>query len=550
MENRLRHSLEHGEFIVSCELIPGRGALEAGQIRELEEGVKIWQTGRVHALSITDNPGGNPALLADCFARELLDRNITPLVHFSCKDRNRNQCQSQLYALQHQGIEYLLVMSGDYPVSGWKGRPRPVFDLDPVQLLQLAGSMNEGQSYQDIRGVVKDQPANFLTGAVVNPFKWTEAETITQYLKLKKKLYAGAGFIVSQVGFDARKMEELIWYLRDQHLDVPVIANIFILTPGIAKLMRQGEIPGCFISDSLMETIKREAREGDKGRRARINRAAKMLALARKLGYAGVHIGGFGLSAEILEEILDRADEFQDQWQTLAKELNFGKEQGFYLYEPDLASGLNASCPAPQTEQRRERAIQKGYGLSRFFHYWVLTLDKRFGVLLAKSMVRRERKKSKNRPHGLEHLSKTALYGCIDCGDCGLEPCAYSCPMAKCPKCQRNGPCGGSSEGWCEVYPEERYCIYFKAYYRLKKHGEVCALEEYISPPNNWDHFSTSSWSNYTHRRDNTAGREFLASPVEACGQPDEPHSRLGEHGQTNTAPGENTASSETKVSP
>ena len=52
---------------------------------------------------------------------------------------------------------------------------------------------------------------------------------------------------------------------------------------------------------------------------------------------------------------------------------------------------------------------------------------------------------------------------------------------------QRNGACGGSFNGWCEVYPEKRQCIYVKAYARLKNYGEEAALDREAIPPCNWD---------------------------------------------------------------
>lgn len=509
----MREALEAGEFVITCEVIPGRGANEEPQRRELKTAQAIWATGRVHAISVTDNPSGTPALLADTFARDLLNQGITPLIHFTCKDRSRNQIQSQFYALQRDGLDNLLLMSGDYQTSGWQGRPRPVFDLDPIQALMLAREMNQGLTQHTPHGDVQEQPAHFLAGAVANPFKYTEGETITQYLKLRKKLVAGARFIVSQLGYDARKMEELLLWLRDAGLGAtPVIANIFLLNVGAARMMRAGIIAGCHVSDELMAILEEEAKAADKGRAARCLRAAKMIALARGLGYAGVHIGGFGITAEVFSQILDTADEIQDQWHLWQRELCFGQPGGFYVYEPQLdaqgkPTGHSLAQCTPRTEQVRNRALMGGYGLSRFFHYWVLTDGRRLNKLLARVMESRERARGLHRKHGLEHLSKTLLYGCLDCGDCGLEACAYTCPMTSCPKCQRNGPCGGSINGWCEVYPEERYCIWFKAYHRLKKRGALAELERYITVPNNWDFFETSGWSNYTHHRDNAARR-------------------------------------------
>ena len=62
------------------------------------------------------------------------------------------------------------------------------------------------------------------------------------------------------------------------------------------------------------------------------------------------------------------------------------------------------------------------------------------------------------------------LFGCRDCGDCSLPEIAYVCPESQCAKNQRNGPCGGTREGLCEVYDTE--CIWSQAYERLKAYGE------------------------------------------------------------------------------
>jgi methylenetetrahydrofolate reductase (NADPH) len=519
VSNRFREAITSGEFVVTCEMIPGRGANEPAQVKEFDEAVEIYNTGRVHAISITDNPGGNPAISASAFAGEFHKLGIPSLVHFTCKDKSRNQMQSQLYAMQRQGLKNLLVMTGDYQYSGWQGRSRPVFDLDPVQALELVGDMSEGLVVKGLKGETREQPADFFAGAVVSPFKWTEGETVTQYLKMEKKILAGAQFIIQQLGYDARKMEEQILYVRKKGYDTPMIANIYVISAGTARFMHAGNVPGVYMSDEFLAILQEEAKAEDKGRTKRFERAAKMVAIARGLGYAGVHIGGIGLMAKIFNTIMDTADTLQSEWREWARELHYGAPDGFYLYEPELdvngqPTGLNnPNARTPLTESHKgKRGIVKGYGLSRAFHYWVLSRDKRFfGVL--KAVMAAKEKKGPHRHHGLEHLSKTILYGCMDCGDCGLETCAYTCPMTQCPKCQRNGPCGGSLDGWCEVYPGERYCIHFKAYHRLKKHSELEKLDRYITPPNNWDFYGTSGWGNYIQERDNAAGREYLPAP-------------------------------------
>ncbi|NTU89528.1 MAG: methylenetetrahydrofolate reductase [Actinobacteria bacterium] len=511
MENQLAEALKRGEFVVTCELIPGRGANEAMQAHELEEGKKMWATGRVHALSITDNPGGNPALLPEALAQDLVAEGITPLVHLSCKDRNRNQFESQLYAMERHGIQNVLCMSGDYPVTGWNGRPRPVFDLDPVQLLEMVGNMNRGMGYPNRKGEIdKTKPTNFLPGAVVSPFKWTEGETLTQYFKLEKKVFAGAKFIINQVGYDARKIQELLWWMKDHNLDVPVIANIYVLSYGVGKTMNSGGIPGCDVTDEFVEVLRQEAQAEDKGKEARLVRAAKMIAISKGLGYAGVHIGGMNLTADMVSHILELADGFEADWEKYAPELNFAQKNCFYYYKGDSSTGLNIHEESPRVDLRSDKAIRGNYRLSRTFHHLVFIPNKGVNPIFTSFIKWREKKKGVLRHHAVEHMSKVALYECMDCGDCGLYATAYTCPMVNCPKCQRNGPCGGSKDGWCEVYPGERYCIWFKAYYRLKNYGDEGMLDDYVVPPNNWTNFAKSPWSNNVHGRDGYCRREWL----------------------------------------
>jgi len=513
LENRFKDAIEKGEFVVTCEIIPGRGAHEDAQQKEIEEAKKIYATGRVHAMSITDNPGGNPALLADRLGEEFLSENIIPLVHFTCKDRSRNQIISQLYSMERAGIENILFMTGDYQATGWDGRARPVFDLDSVQIQMLATEMNNGLQVPGRKGPVTEKQTHFFNGGVVNPFKYLEGETIPQYLKMEKKIIGGAKFLITQLGYDARKMEELIRYRDERGYNTPIIANIFLVTKGAAKLMQKGAIAGCYISPEFLAQLEEESQAEDKGKAARIERAAQMVAIAKGLGYAGVHIGGFGVTAEMLCGILDRAEELAPEWRECVKKVNFGKKDGYYIYEPEKdaegnPTGLSVDLKSPMPEQARSRKVFSKWGLSKFFHHWVLTLDKRGNKILASRMNSLDNNKGVYRHHGLEHTGKSMLYGCMDCGDCGLEATLYTCPMTQCPKCQRNGPCGGTYDGYCEVFPDgSRYCIWYKAYHKAKKDNAMSRITSYITPPNHWELYSSSPWSAYTHRRDNCAGR-------------------------------------------
>ena len=136
--------LEKKEFIYTLELVPGRGSRGKTQDDILRIAGRAARSRLVHAVSITDNPGGHPALSPDVIGFEISRLGIDPIIHFTCKDKNRNQIESILYSLDRIGISNLLVMTGDFPLYGFEGKAKPVFDLDSIQLIHLIHQMNQG----------------------------------------------------------------------------------------------------------------------------------------------------------------------------------------------------------------------------------------------------------------------------------------------------------------------------------------------------------------------------------------------------------------------
>jgi methylenetetrahydrofolate reductase (NADPH) len=101
-----------------------------------------------------------------------------------------------------------------------------------------------------------------------------------------------------------------------------------------------------------------------------------------------------------------------------------------------------------------------------------------------------------------EYLTKTVTNECRFCGDCVMHELSFQCPMSQCAKHQRNGACGGSRDGWCEVYPGKKKCIYVNMYEKFKAAGKEETMKEGYVPPINWDLYRTSSWLNFFNERD------------------------------------------------
>jgi len=506
--SRLKELLLAGsEFIVTCELVPGRGHQGKAIDRIIEFGRKVASTDvPIHAVSITDNPGGNPALSPDVLGRELMELGVEPLVHFSCRDVNRNMMESRASALARSGLNNLLVVTGDYPVGGFDGLAKPIFDLDAVQAIRLLKSMNAGLEVPGRKpGSLDRLPAtDFLLACAVSPFKRHEAELLPQMYKLEKKIAAGADFIIPQLGYDMRKFAEILKYLKYRGLNVPVFGNVYAVSRGAGAMMHKGLVPGCVVTDELMAALSAEAEAPGKGKGARLERAARMMAIFRGMKFSGVHLGGFALKFEDCEYIIHRSEEIGENWRDHVGELRYCQADEFYMFpdDPDLSFAEDKLVPVATT---RKRVLSPNYHLSRGFHRCVFTE----GALLYRvsRWVYKLLEKSKlltRLAYFFERNIKRVLFDCQECGDCALFEMGYLCPMSRCPKSQRNGPCGGSMNGRCEV-DNDKPCVWTLAYQRFSAAGKLDDMRSQYIPPADNGLERTSGWANFFLARDHAA---------------------------------------------
>ena len=503
--NRFRDAMiQRDKFIYTVELVPGRGSRGKAHDQVLELARQAAVSGLIHALSVTDNPGGHPALAPEVIGFEVRQLGIDPIIHFTCKDKSRNQIESTLYAFDRIGLRNILAMTGDYPLYGFEGKSKPVFDLDSVQLLHLVSQMSEGLETNGRApgGGTKLPPIKMFKGCAVSPFKQLEAETMAQYFKLWNKVKVGADFIVTQVGYDARKFDELLRYMRHSNIKVPILGNVYVLNLGAARVMNRKAIPGCVVTDELFRKYEEESTSPDKGKGERLLRAAKLIAVLRGIGYDGAHIGGPNLKYEDIEWVILKSEELFADWPSFIREFDYPQQDGFYLFQKEPATGLNTDNFSPKTSHSGKNPA---HTFMRLFHHMVFGQE----APLYGSACSFYRAIEGTRLEGIfgdvEYLVKFITSRCRKCGDCTLPEMAFLCPQSQCPKFLFNGQCGGSVEGWCEVFPGKRKCIFVRAYERLKAYGEESSLNgEYIKP-RNWELDQSSSWANYFLGRDHAS---------------------------------------------
>jgi methylenetetrahydrofolate reductase (NADPH) len=519
-----RSALNSGQFLYGAELVSTRGIPAPGEHSKLIElGEALAADSRIGWVSITDNPGGNPMLPPDWIAGMLAKHRLRLAIHLTCKDLNRNGLESAAWRYALEGFDNLLALTGDYPVTGHGGLARPVFDLDSVSLIAMLRAMNQGLEVTRPGGKTERLPkTNFFIGCAVSPFKRHERELMPQYFKLARKIHCGAEWVIAQLGYDMRKFYEIKLFLDWAQVKVPVIGNVYVLNKTVAGLFHKNKIPGCVVSDKLYEQVEKYAAGPDKGRAFFTELAAKQLAVFKGSGFAAGYIGGAG-KAETFAKVIDLATSYgENDWKEFAREIQFPKENEFYLFEQDSATGLgdvtqlNRQYRESLMNPSRSPNVTIGYRLNRKLHEAAFTPEKGMYPSLESLYEKLERKKDNlalRALNAIERVSKEMAFGCKDCGDCSLPETAYLCPRKSCSKTARNGPCGGSADGRCEL--DDKECLWTRAYDRLKYYGESEHMLDGPAVFYNASLESTSSWANLFRGRDHHAAPKPEDKPKE-----------------------------------
>jgi methylenetetrahydrofolate reductase (NADPH) len=428
---------------------------------------------RIDALALTDRSHSDhdhdPLLTGHRVAEE---SGKMPIVHWAGKDRILRDLEADLQRAEELGLDTFLLVTGDKVRQPRPGRP--VRYLDSVNALDAA----------------RRRSAEFLLGGAVSPFKYREEELVNQYLKAAKKLRAGASFLMTQIGWDLRKFQELRWFLDRRGYRVPLMAECLLLTPARSQRIRKFGLPGVTITDDLAQRLQEEAASLDGGLAAAFRRLAMQIVGARDLGYAGAQVSGLVTYASIVR-LLDDVETVTQEYPTPEArrqswlELLTLKEgraaqvapgNGFYLQDSAFA-GLAA--PPAQTASARV-----GEWIS--FHVMDLIDHLLFqeGSVAAGALAPVLRRLDARAGAGgvllrIERAIKEPLVGCQSCGFCRLPHTAYVCPES-CPKGLANGPCGGTKDNGCEF--GDRECIHNQIYRISKQAGLLSNLEEVLIP--------------------------------------------------------------------
>jgi methylenetetrahydrofolate reductase (NADPH) len=280
---RFERALHTGRPVVTCEIGSPDGA-DPEDVRKRARLVRDY----VDAVNVPDNTGGvvHAAPIAPCAI--LAQEGIDPILHMTCRDRNRMALQSDLLGAALLGIRNILCLSGDHMIHGDQPETKPVYDVDSIVLVEIANRLTREGKYLSGREI--RPPPDLFPGAAAEPFA---PPYEYRPLRLAKKVDAGARFIQTQIVFNVDRFKEYMGRVHDLGLDrrVPILAGVAPIRSVKAAVFMRDEVPGMEVPDRL---IRRMAQAGDDKKRREAEGIAICVEIIEEIrtipGIAGFHL--------------------------------------------------------------------------------------------------------------------------------------------------------------------------------------------------------------------------------------------------------------------
>ena len=287
--SKLQQTLEDGKFVVTGEIGPPKGVdLEPC----LEDAEKLRN--KVVAINVTDLQSAVMRIGSLAVSARLVQRGLEPVYQLTCRDRNRLALQSDLLSAWALGVKNVLCLTGDHPVLGDDSDAKPVYDLDSVQLLKAASTLNKGQ---DMAGHDLDGKPDLFAGAVVTP----AADPLEpQIIKMEKKIEAGARFFQTQAIYEPEKFEQFI--NQSSKFKVPIMAGIVLLKSVAMARFMNANVAGIMVPDSIINEMAETSKEDRKKKAVEIS--ARIIRQVKPF-CQGVHIMPLGWDELVPDIILE-----------------------------------------------------------------------------------------------------------------------------------------------------------------------------------------------------------------------------------------------------
>jgi len=242
VKNLLLEKINNGKKIIAVELDPPMDT----QIDFFIDSAKKLKEQGVDAITIADCPIArarvDSSLLACKLKREL---DITTIPHMTCRDRNINATKALLLGLNIEGVNNVLVVTGDPIPSAQRDEVKGMFSFNSAILANYITNLNE---------TVFSSPFNICGALNINAKNFD-----SQLVQAKKKIENGVTMFLTQPILTKQAVENL--KLAHEELPAKILGGIIPVVSYKNACFMNNEISGITVSEEIIEQYKDISKE-------------------------------------------------------------------------------------------------------------------------------------------------------------------------------------------------------------------------------------------------------------------------------------------------
>ena len=238
-------------------------------------------------MSVTYGAGGSASAIQQQYG-------ITAISHLTCVGATKEDIDHTLDSMKEAGIENVLALRGDRPKD---------FEGEPFTDFHYASELVE---HIKARG-------DFCVGGACYPEGHVDAHNKKEDITyLKKKVDAGAKYLVTQIFYDNQYYYRLVREARKIGINVPILAGI-MPAHNPKQLRNIAKMSNCSVPFDLAAMIDRFAGNPKAGKEVGLHYATYQIIDLMTHGVDGIHIYTMN-KPEIAKEILKRTEYIRDEF--------------------------------------------------------------------------------------------------------------------------------------------------------------------------------------------------------------------------------------------